>query len=484
MSDPVYPWSSGQVLTAAALNAAILEAISLGNNLWNAGTVNALGDGLSMSSDTLVVTFPAEEWNAGTVTALDGATMTLTDGTLSALQNQEWNGGSVEAIGSGLTLSAGTLASTSGGVTSVALAAPAEFTVSGSPVTSSGTLTLARASQNANRVFAGPASGAAAAPTFRALAAADLPVMGASGPSHAAGAVPDPGSSAGTTRYLREDGTWSGVSGASGGTVTNIATGAGLSGGPISTSGTIVADWNAGAVTALGTGLSLSTGTLTASDAVSSVAGRTGAVTLTHSDLTDWASATSSFLTSQSWNAGTVSALGSGLSLSTGTLTATAPTTLAGDTDVAITSPASGDRLHYDGTHWVNGKEPYVVGGFVPGVLTTSQVLLVHRFGAAVTFPSNFGATNSGETSYCSSLANATGSTVLTIQKCPSASDPTSGGSWSNVGTITVSASGHAGAFSTTGAVSFAQGDLGRVVAPASADATFANVALTLAGDR
>jgi len=33
-------------------------------------------------------------------------------------------------------------------------------------------------------------------------------VMGASGPSHAAGAVPDPGSVAGSTRFLREDSTW------------------------------------------------------------------------------------------------------------------------------------------------------------------------------------------------------------------------------------------------------------------------------------
>ena len=38
--------------------------------------------------------------------------------------------------------------------------------------------------------------------------AARLPVFGASGAGHAAGAVPDPGSTAGTARYLREDGTW------------------------------------------------------------------------------------------------------------------------------------------------------------------------------------------------------------------------------------------------------------------------------------
>ncbi len=35
-----------------------------------------------------------------------------------------------------------------------------------------------------------------------------VPVMVASGASHAAGHVPDPGAAAGTTKYLREDGTW------------------------------------------------------------------------------------------------------------------------------------------------------------------------------------------------------------------------------------------------------------------------------------
>ena len=62
-----------------------------------------------------------------------------------------------------------------GSVTSVALAAPAIFSVSGSPVTTSGTLTLTLATQAANLVWAGPTTGAAAAPTFRSLVAADLP---------------------------------------------------------------------------------------------------------------------------------------------------------------------------------------------------------------------------------------------------------------------------------------------------------------------
>ena len=63
----------------------------------------------------------------------------------------------------------------SGTVTSVGLSLPGLFTVSNSPVTGAGTLTAVLATQQANRVLAGPTTGADAAPTFRALVAADLP---------------------------------------------------------------------------------------------------------------------------------------------------------------------------------------------------------------------------------------------------------------------------------------------------------------------
>lgn len=65
-----------------------------------------------------------------------------------------------------------------GTVTSVALAAPADvFDVSGSPVTGAGTLTLSFDLQNANEIFAGPASGSPTAPTFRPLVVADIPAL-------------------------------------------------------------------------------------------------------------------------------------------------------------------------------------------------------------------------------------------------------------------------------------------------------------------
>ena len=67
-----------------------------------------------------------------------------------------------------------TLATAAATVSSVALAAPSIFTVTGSPVTSAGTLTLTLSSQAQNEIFASP-NGAAGAPGFRSLVLGDLP---------------------------------------------------------------------------------------------------------------------------------------------------------------------------------------------------------------------------------------------------------------------------------------------------------------------
>jgi len=79
------------------------------------------------------------------------------------------------------------VAGASGGtVTSVALSDGSTtpvYTISGSPVTVSGTLTFTLKTQSANLVLAGPTTGAAAQPTFRLLVAADIPTIPASGVS-------------------------------------------------------------------------------------------------------------------------------------------------------------------------------------------------------------------------------------------------------------------------------------------------------------
>ena len=66
-----------------------------------------------------------------------------------------------------------------GTVTSVGVSAPAIFSVASSPVTSSGTIAISLANESANLIWAGPSTGAATAPTFRSLAAADIPSLSA-----------------------------------------------------------------------------------------------------------------------------------------------------------------------------------------------------------------------------------------------------------------------------------------------------------------
>ncbi len=68
----------------------------------------------------------------------------------------------------------------SGTVTSVALTAPSIFGVTGSPITSSGTISISLVNQLANTIWAGPTSGAESVPTFRLLVSDDIPNLNAS----------------------------------------------------------------------------------------------------------------------------------------------------------------------------------------------------------------------------------------------------------------------------------------------------------------
>ena len=134
------------------------------------------------------------------IVEVDGSTITATGGVISAVGGSG-NATSLQGVpivatppttGQVLEFN-GTdwvpTASAGGGtVTSVALAMPAEFTVSGSPITSSGTFTVTKANENANLVYAGPSSGSAAAPTFRSLVGADLPLATA---TTAGAVIPD-----------------------------------------------------------------------------------------------------------------------------------------------------------------------------------------------------------------------------------------------------------------------------------------------------
>ena len=113
---------------------------------------------------------PLATGTTGLLPVANGGTGTATPGLVAGTNvtiSGTWPNQTINASGGG--------GGGSGTVTSVGLSLPGLFSVSGSPVTTSGTLTASLATQSANLVWAGPTTGAAAAPTFRALAAADLP---------------------------------------------------------------------------------------------------------------------------------------------------------------------------------------------------------------------------------------------------------------------------------------------------------------------
>jgi hypothetical protein len=135
----------------------------------------------------------------------------------------------------------------------VGLSLPAQFTVTNSPVTSSGTLTATWATQTANYVLAGPTTGAAATPTFRALVAGDIPslsyvtsVTGTAPVVSSGGLTPAISMAAanGTTNGYLTSTDWTTFNNKGSGSVTSVAqsfTGGLISvgGSPITTSGTL-----------------------------------------------------------------------------------------------------------------------------------------------------------------------------------------------------------------------------------------------------
>ena len=197
-----------------------------------------------------------------------------------------------------------------GTVTSVGLSLPAIFTVSGSPVTTTGTLTAVLASQTANYFFAAP-NGSAGAPTFRAIVAADVPTLNQNTTGTASNvtgivAVVNGGTGTATPSLVAGTnvsitGTWPNQtinSSNPGGTVTSVAASVpsflSISGSPITSSGTL-------AITYSGTALPIAnggTGETTANTAFNALApsqtANSGKYLTTDGTNTSWASVASS----------------------------------------------------------------------------------------------------------------------------------------------------------------------------------------------
>jgi len=173
--------------------------------LANTGVLsNIAGSGISVSSATGNVTIANTgvlSFSAGTtgLTPVSAAVGAVVLGGTLGIANGGTNGAAVPTAGavpygtgtayafnavgtSGQVLTsagAGTptwTTPTTGTVTSVGLSLPAEFTVSNSPVTSSGTLTAVWASETAKYFFAAP-NAANGTPSFRAIVASDIPAL-------------------------------------------------------------------------------------------------------------------------------------------------------------------------------------------------------------------------------------------------------------------------------------------------------------------
>jgi hypothetical protein len=96
------------------------------------------------------------------------------------------------------------------GVTSVAITVPPYLSVSGSPITSSGTISITTNTQNANYFLAGPVGGGTATPFYRAMVTADIPDGIVTIPKISATGTPS------SSTFLRGDGSWSAGAGGSG----------------------------------------------------------------------------------------------------------------------------------------------------------------------------------------------------------------------------------------------------------------------------
>lgn len=230
--------SVGGTGTVAGLS--LSGTVTTSGNLTLSGTlstpISTINDSTTVGQNLVKLTNPSAvtflRVNAdNTVSALDAATFR-------------------SAIGAGTSSTTGTVTSVGGTGTVSGLTLSGTVTTSGN-LTLGGTLSVTPsnfASQTANTVLAAP-NGVAGTPTFRALVAADIPTLnqdttgtasnvtgivavanGGTGASTAATALTNLGAYPASNPNGYTSNT---------GTVTSISTGTGLSGGPITTSGTI-----------------------------------------------------------------------------------------------------------------------------------------------------------------------------------------------------------------------------------------------------
>ena len=170
--------------------------ITIGNLFLNGDAISTIGGSLNLAlgnssfiikSDTDIVQnspilrFKHTAQRSFTLPDKSGTLLLDTD--TSTIATKSWANQTFQPIGSYLTTGTLTDSLNTNGVTAITLNTP--NVIFSTPVTFSKTGrawsgTLALNNQSANRVFAGPTTGSAAAPTFRALVAADIPDLSSS----------------------------------------------------------------------------------------------------------------------------------------------------------------------------------------------------------------------------------------------------------------------------------------------------------------
>ena len=140
---------------------------------------NGTSDVITLSSNSLSLASSVSFTAAGSVNMTGSVTMTsasaVTVPNILAANVVDGAQGAINATSLKSYIDTRVTNNSIGSVYSVGLSAPGIFTVSNSPVTTTGTLTFALNAQEEKRVLIGPASGTAATPTFRVLQANDLP---------------------------------------------------------------------------------------------------------------------------------------------------------------------------------------------------------------------------------------------------------------------------------------------------------------------
>jgi hypothetical protein len=169
--------TAGIVLTSGSgvlsSTATIANSYLANSAITFGSTSQALGSTISNIAGVTINSTTIPTSKTLVVTTDIGTTVQAYDADLGAIAALTGTSGFLKTNGSG-TWSVDTATYLTTAVTSVGLSLPNIFTVSNSPVTTTGTLTATLASQTANQVFAAP-NGSNGAPTFRALAKADIP---------------------------------------------------------------------------------------------------------------------------------------------------------------------------------------------------------------------------------------------------------------------------------------------------------------------